>query len=323
MRWDIPTQELHSVHCRATTAWEAALSRGSMAELPVPPALFASPRLLDPRGWGGVICLSRSLGALSMAVPFCKERQRQHTGTGQPQEGMEGMWSSTCAPTLPGMPPQHSEGSETSIITAGRRRARMSQEKIRDLHPQCGPRGCTRTLPALHWEQSRTQQDGALRGAPVFPPTFCKSCCFLKVTLLILILLAVVRLPIYVNAAFCSPASGLSAINIFKQSHKTAALPADHVLLLHAGRRLLVPPASSQCGAGSRLCTDHQRFCSLLWAHTGCPAVLRKVANCSTAVLLNDLAASSMLPTPAASSHPSPACSMLTSNRTIIIPKLY
>lgn len=40
---------------------------------------------------------------------------------------------------------------------------------------------------------------------------------FLKVTLLILILLIVLRLPVYVNVAFCSPpVSGLSSINIFK-----------------------------------------------------------------------------------------------------------
>lgn len=40
---------------------------------------------------------------------------------------------------------------------------------------------------------------------------------FLKVTTLILILLVVLRLPVYVNVAFCSPpVSGLSSINIFK-----------------------------------------------------------------------------------------------------------
>lgn len=128
--------------------------------------------------------------------------------------------------------------------------------------PQCGLSGCARTLPAMHWEQNRMQQDGALRGAPCSHRTFCNSCCLLKVTPPILILLAVVRLPIYVNAAFCSPpASGFSAINIFKQSHKTAALPDNHVLLLHAGRRLLVPPVSRQSGAGSLPCKDHQHFC--------------------------------------------------------------
>lgn len=57
---------------------------------------------------------------------------------------------------------------------------------------------------------------GTLRGAA----------CFLKVTMLILILPVVCRLPVYGNAAFCSPpVSGLSSINISKQSHKAQSAP--------------------------------------------------------------------------------------------------
>jgi len=84
-------------------------------------------------------------------------------------------------------------------------------------------------LSAIHWEKQTAHQAAqAAQCRSVFPYHIfghshaASSCLFLKVTTLILILLVALRLPVYVNVAFCSPpVSGLSSINIFKRSPKT------------------------------------------------------------------------------------------------------